>query len=450
MVSESTMNNAVALKERLAHLRIDQQCRAEMQAAWSIVEPHLPAILDRFYEHLLRAPSLAAMIGSRQGHLKSAQGEHWRRLFEARFDETYLTSIRKIGFAHHRIGLEPRWYIGAYAFLQEEMAAILARRHRVRSDVLVRRIAALNRAIMLDMDLALSIYQEVLVTERQRRGEVLSQAIADFKGAVQESVQVCDAAGRSLSESTCQLEAATDDATRLAQDVSGSAGLTSANMEAGAAATEELSSSVREIGEQASRSAEVAQRAAGDARRTNETIAGLAERASEIGAVVQLINDIAAQTNLLALNATIEAARAGEAGRGFAVVAQEVKTLAGQTAKATTEISGRIAAMQEVASRSVSDIRSIGAVIEEMSAIAVSIASAVEQQTAATAEIARNVQGTSQNARSMLGTIGTLGQSTLAAREAVGQVSQAHATLDSQIGRLRQDIDTFLARASNA
>jgi len=221
-------------------------------------------------------------------------------------------------------------------------------------------------------------------------------------------------------------------------------------MQAGAAATEELATSVREIGTQAARSADVASTAVERANHTKSAVASLAEQARQIGDVVDLINQIAAQTNLLALNATIEAARAGEAGKGFAVVAQEVKTLAGQTAKATTEIGTRVAAIQEATRSSAVSIDEIARVIEEVSTIATAIASAVEEQTAVTSEIAEKVQDTADSTAEVVRSIERLGASTSTASAASEAVTGARNQLDQQIQRLRQDIDTFLVTAKSA
>ena len=153
-----------------------------------------------------------------------------------------------------------------------------------------------------------------------------------------------------------------------------------------------MAASIAEIGRQVQESSQISGEAVGQAQKTDERITKLAQAASRIGDVTQLITTIAEQTNLLALNATIEAARAGEAGKGFAVVAQEVKQLAAQTAKATSEISGQIAEMQAATQDSVTAIKEIGGTIGRISEIATTIAAAVEEQGAATQEITRNIQ----------------------------------------------------------
>ena len=195
--------------------------------------------------------------------------------------------------------------------------------------------------------------------------------------------------------------------TRWSSAVASAAEETSVNVQTVSAGTEELSSSIAEIGRQVVTSAEIARKAVEEAGATDATMQGLADNASRISVVVDLIQMIASQTNLLALNATIEAARAGEAGRGFAVVASEVKSLASQTAKATDEIRPQIASMQTVTTSAVGAIRNIGQTIGEINDVTTAIAAAVEQQGAATREIARNIQhaagGTSEVSSNIVG-----------------------------------------------
>lgn len=444
------MQNDPLLTERLQFIGIDGRACQDLRTVWEDISPSLPKILERFYAHMHRQPHLARMIGTQQSRLVSAQMQHWGRLFSGKFDEAYVEGIRRIGLIHNKIGLEPRWYIGGYAFVMNELVLVLARKHRFNVAAFARKLTVVNQAIMLDMDFAISVYQDAFVQDRQRKGEMLSQAVASFSQAVRESLQISAQASGALSDSATALDEAAGSASSLAVQVTTAAEQTAVNMQSGAAATEQLASSVREIGQQASRSADVARHALQSSLRTKETVTGLAEQAKQIGDVVDLIERIAAQTNLLALNATIEAARAGEMGKGFAVVAQEVKTLANQTAKATTEIGSRIGAIQEATQQSVSDIDSIGRIMEDLSGIATAIAAAVEEQAAVTSEIAVNVNQTTDNTHAVVRSIEALTGSTASAAAAAQHVTTAKHTLDQQLQRLRQDIDQFLDTARAA
>ncbi|RVU16395.1 globin-coupled sensor protein [Methylobacterium oryzihabitans] len=442
------MLEADKIDARLEFLEIDPDVSAELKNVWALIEPALPAVLARFYDKMQGIPHLAAILGSHKPRLVSAQSKHWAQLFSGRFDEDYVASIRRIGLVHHRIGLEPRWYIGGYSFILNELTRLVCRQKRFGDPS--RRLAALNKAVMIDMDFAISVYQDVLLEERQKRGSVLAAAITTFSEAVQSSLTVSGEASERLAGSARTLSEATDHAMRLAGDAAAAAEHTSTAMQTSAAATEELAVSVREIGQQAHRSAAVARSAVETAERTRHSVGSLIEHTTEISQVVELINQIAGQTNLLALNATIEAARAGEAGRGFAVVAAEVKTLAGRTAKATTEIASRIDAIQHATRQSADDIRAIGGVIDEVNVIAAAIASAVEEQGAVTGEISGTVQQSAGHAGSVSQSVASLAEASASAAEVAGQVAEARRILDEQLDRLRQDIATFLGHAQAA
>lgn len=445
-----TGTNATTLASRLAFHGIDEETIQALKLAWKDIAGDLPRILEGFYAHVGTMPNLAAMIGSQQARLVGAQTRHWERLFSGRFDEDYETGVRRIGLTHHRIGLEPGWYIGGYSYVMKELYAIIVRAHRFRPGAAVERLKAITAAIMVDMDLAISVYQDVLLAERQRRGEALAKAIEAFSAGVEERLARSEASNQQLRECAAALDAVTTASLAEVDAVNGAARLTVESVQAGAAATEEMSASVAEIGQQSLESANVARRAAEEAAVVTEAIGALAKRAEEIGEVVELINSIADQTNLLALNATIEAARAGEAGRGFAVVASEVKALAGQTARATTDISNRISLMQVATGDTVKRITAIAEVIEKLSAIATSIATAVEEQSAATGSIARTMQDSAQNTQKVSGGMGQIAAVASRVQETGRDVARARQSLAEQIDGLKAEIDGFLNQARAA
>ncbi|MGA1856363.1 methyl-accepting chemotaxis protein [Azospirillum sp. 11R-A] len=218
------------------------------------------------------------------------------------------------------------------------------------------------------------------------------------------------------------------------------------NVQAVAAAAEQLTASIAEIGRQMAGSTEMAERAVGDVRRTADVIADLSGAAQQVGEIVRMITDIASQTNLLALNATIEAARAGEAGKGFAVVAQEVKNLANQTAKATEDITAKVAEIQAATGHTVSAIDDIGSIVTHIEENISAVAAAVEEQNAATAEIGRNVRqaadGTDQVSHnaSLVGT--EAGRAGAMAKEVLSMADALKRNADG----LRSDVADFIGK----
>jgi methyl-accepting chemotaxis protein len=222
----------------------------------------------------------------------------------------------------------------------------------------------------------------------------------------------------------------------------------SVNMQSVAASAEELTSSISEINRQVVGSADLANGAVEKSRAMNATINGLNGVTARIGDVVKLIQAIADQTNLLALNATIEAARAGEVGKGFAIVAQEVKTLAGQTAQATEEISGQISELQATMSGAVNANDSISTAIEDINTACNAIAAAVTEQSAATGEIARNVNEAAEGTGEVSSGISIVQQATQSTQDSVGRVVSSTDILlkqEQSLNGLRANISDFLA-----
>jgi methyl-accepting chemotaxis protein len=284
---------------------------------------------------------------------------------------------------------------------------------------------------------------EQQVQSSQRREERLRLA-AGFQDAVGSIVDKVSSEATELEAAASTLTGTAKTTLELSSVVSSASSEASSNIQSVAAATVEMTSSVEEIGRQVVESRKIAHSAVEHAKSTDARITALSEAAGRIGEVVKLITGIAEQTNLLALNATIEAARAGEAGRGFAVVAQEVKALAAQTAKATDEIGKQISGMQTATQESVDAIKEIGAVIVQISDVSGMIAAAVEEQGAATREIARNVQMASDGAARVGGAIADVHQGAADTGSASGQVLSSAQSLSDQASQLKLEVDSFL------
>jgi methyl-accepting chemotaxis protein len=277
-----------------------------------------------------------------------------------------------------------------------------------------------------------------------RRKADMDRLAGDFETAVGKIIETVSSASTELEDSAGTLTTTAARAQELATIVAGASEEASANVQSVASATEEMSSSIDEISRQVQESANIAREAVDQAQKTNEHVVQLAKAASRIGDIVELINTIAGQTNLLALNATIEAARAGEAGRGFAVVASEVKALAEQTAKATGEIGQQISGIQSATNETVDAIHAIGGTIGRMSEICSTIASAVEEQGAATREISRNVQQAAEGTQEVSANIADVQQGASQTGTASSQVLLAAKSLSSESNRLKLEVGKFL------
>ncbi|MDR3530102.1 MAG: methyl-accepting chemotaxis protein [Rhodopila sp.] len=278
--------------------------------------------------------------------------------------------------------------------------------------------------------------QARLVQQLEQSVGAIARTVAESAEGMRDAASVMRQSAVAAGERTVAVSVASDQASN--------------SVATAAAGAEEVAVSVAEIGRQVAESAQIAATAVAEAQATDASVGGLSEAADRISAVVRLISDIAARTNLLALNATIEAARAGDAGKGFAVVAGEVKNLATQTAKATQEIGGQIAAMQHATAQAVSALRSIGGTIQRMNEIATVIAGSVEEQGAATQSIAQAVQHAAAGTAEVNSNIALVADVVEETGSRAGGVLGAATEMTEQAAALKDEVAKFLAAMQQA
>jgi methyl-accepting chemotaxis protein len=245
-----------------------------------------------------------------------------------------------------------------------------------------------------------------------------------------------------LTEVSTTMASGSGEASSQAELVAEAAEEVSRNVQTVAAGTEEMSASIREIAQNASDAAKVASQAVQAAESTNHAVSRLGESSAEIGNVLKLITSIAEQTNLLALNATIEAARAGEAGKGFAVVANEVKDLAQETARATDDISRRVEAIQSDTASAVAAIGEISQIIAQINDYQLTIASAVEEQTATTNEMSRSVSEAASGSVEIANNVADIAQTNRKATQSVSGARQSA----TELSRMSDEMTKLVAR----
>jgi methyl-accepting chemotaxis protein len=277
----------------------------------------------------------------------------------------------------------------------------------------------------------------------KRRAE-LNQFVEDFRAKIGGIIERVLKSSGHFEGDAKQLSVTAHSTAEMSGQSATASRQASEHVRSAAAASDELSQSILEISRRVQESNGVAAEAVKQANATDQRMAELSAAGDRIGDVVKLITSIAEQTNLLALNATIEAARAGDAGRGFAVVAQEVKNLAGQTAKATDEISAHIVNMQRATEESVTAIKAIGLTIERISGITTSISSAVEQQGTATQGIAQGVQAAAGGTLDVADNIERVAENARETGTTAGLMLKSAKELSEVSTHLKSEVEKFL------
>ncbi|RMD61797.1 MAG: chemotaxis protein, partial [Alphaproteobacteria bacterium] len=285
----TTSQSDVDAYQRLQFMEVGETVGPLLREFWSVLEPALPEILDGFYGHVTSTPHLREMVGTQIPRLKEAQKAHWARLFSGHFDDAYMQGVRTIGLTHNRIGLEPRWYIGGYAFVLRRLSDLAVRKYRWSPNKLADILRAVETAVLLDMDIAISVYQDAMLEERAQRQREVDAAIAEFKETVGRVMSGVSGAVEQLRQTADTLSQTANQATTTAGEASAAIEDASQNVQTVASAGEELAASIEEISRQVSESTTISGHAVEGANRTDAQMQNLAEAAQKVSEVVTLI-----------------------------------------------------------------------------------------------------------------------------------------------------------------
>ena len=477
------------LATRLSFMGLDDKASARMRDLAPIISESITAALDVFYAKVRQTPETASFFRSEQ-HIQGAkrlQGEHWNVIATGHYDAEFVETVKTIGKTHARIGLEPRWYIGGYALVVEQLIHKVmehrwpSRFSRDKGKVLAADIGVMVKAALLDMDYSISVYLDELAAQRKAvedqrieaereqsfalgevrkalallaEGDLEARLPSDLPGEFQEMAADYNNAVEKLRRTIGTVRGAAEEILRGTQVISDAADDLSHRTEQQAAGLEESTAALHELTQNVGTTATGARQASDvvgvtltEAKASGEVVTravsamGAIEKSSdEISKIIGVIDEIAFQTNLLALNAGVEAARAGEAGRGFAVVAQEVRELAQRCASAAREIKNLIAQSSGQVRSGVALVNETGSALEmiidriiEINTIVGGIATAAVSQSSGLQEV-----------NAAVGSMDTITQRNAAMVE---ETSAQTATLRDEVGRLVEALQGFRSRS---
>ncbi|MDG2521032.1 globin-coupled sensor protein [Caulobacter segnis] len=482
------MADAQAIAERTRFIGLDPKARSALRSLAPVIQAEIGNALDQFYDRLRQEPHTKSFFRD-DAHIDGAkrlQAAHWSKIAAADFDEHYVKDATRVGQTHARIGLEPRWYIGGYSLIAEQLLrrAIKSRWPKglfgskpAQADATADAMGALVKAVMLDMELGISTYMAAINEERRQHEEArqkaeqqqavvveaLGEALAmlaagdlvgrlstdfspefqklkdDYNNAVGSLGEAMGGVGRSAQG----IRSGVDQIAQALEDLSRRTESQAASLEETAAALEQVTATVKRSAAAANEAAAVVGATKGEAERSGEVVQqavsamGEIEASSrQIGSIIGVIDEIAFQTNLLALNAGVEAARAGEAGKGFAVVASEVRALAQRSADAAKEIKTLISSSSQQVEAGVDLVGQTGEALQR-------IVGRVDEIDGLVGEIAASAQEQASGLNQVNMAVGQMDQVTQQNAAMVERSSTSSRTLRSEAADLTALIGKF-------